>query len=58
MDKNWLYDVENKMYRELDAIKEGQKQYAAGVEKGIDMTIAAVMHIFANEEEQPNNGKM
>ena len=42
MNKNQLYDIETKLYRDLDNIKKEQKQYAAGVEKGIDMTVSAI----------------
>lgn len=60
MNKNRLYDIENELYRKLDTIKDGQKQYNAGIEKGIDMTASAIRKEFveenqSNEEEQPNN---
>lgn len=42
MNKNQLYDIETELYRKLDNIKKEQKQYAAGVENGIDMTVSAV----------------
>lgn len=60
MNKNRLYDIENEMYRKLDAIKVGQQQYSAGIEKGIDMTVSAVRKGLGEEsqpngEEQPDN---
>lgn len=60
MDKNWLYDIENELYKKLDVIKAEQKQYNAGIEKGIDMTVSAVRKGFGeenqtNKEEQTNN---
>ncbi len=60
MNKNQLYDIENELYRKLDTIKAEQKQYNAGVEKGIDMTISAIRKELGeenqpNNEEQPNN---
>lgn len=55
MNRNQLYDIENKMYRELDAIKSEQKQYNAGFEKGIDMTVSAVRKAL-NKESQSNDG--
>ncbi len=60
MNKNQLYDIETEMYRKLDAIKAEQKQYNAGIEKGVDMTVSAVRKELGeenqpNEEEQPNN---
>lgn len=55
MDRNQLYDIENKMYREFDAIKSEQKQYNAGFEKGIDMTVSAVRKAL-NKESCSNDG--
>lgn len=53
MNKNQLYDIETKLYRDLDNIKKEQKQYAAGVENGIDMTVSAVRKSL-NAESQSN----
>lgn len=54
MDKNQLYDIETELYRDLDNIKKEQKQYTAGVEKGIDMTVSAVRKGL-NAESQSNS---
>lgn len=54
MDKNQLYDIETDIYKNLDNIKAEQKQYAAGIEKGIDMTVSAVRKALNSEESQPN----
>lgn len=56
MDRNQLYDIENKMYRELDAIKSEQKQYNAGFEKGIDMTVSAVRKALNKESQSSDDG--
>lgn len=60
MNKNQLYDIENELYKKLDVIKAEQKQYNAGIEKGIDMTVSAVRKGLGeenqtNKEEQTNN---
>lgn len=52
MDKNKLYDIETEIYKKLDCIKKEQKQYVAGIEKGIDMTVNAVRKALNSEESQ------
>lgn len=54
MDKNKLYDIETEIYKKLDCIKKEQEQYAAGIEKGIDMTVNAVRKALNSEESQRN----
>lgn len=55
MDKNQLYDIETELYRDLDNIKKEQKQYTAGVEKGIDMTVSAVRKGLNAESQSSAN---
>lgn len=54
MDKNQLYNIETDIYKKLYNIKAEQKQYAAGIEKGIDLTVNAVRKALSYEESQPN----
>lgn len=50
MNKNQLYDIESRMCKKLNEIKAEQKQYNAGIEKGIDMTITEAIRVFENEQ--------
>lgn len=52
MNTNQLYDIETEIYRKIDCIKAEHKQYAAGVEKGIDMTVNAVRKALNSEESK------
>ncbi len=52
MNKNQLYDIESALYRKLDTIKMEQKQYNAGIEKGIDMTVSEVKRGLEKESQQ------
>lgn len=51
MNKNDLWDIDNRLAEKVNRLRAEQAEYASGVERGIDMAVRAVRDFLNKEAE-------